>query len=95
MCFQPAEIPFELKLNVTETDIVVVEDTTARDTNAVILKVGNISLKFSYFWSVYMCADALLLRYCVKTENTVTFGEFSELLIAVINGAKCSTMCNV
>jgi hypothetical protein len=33
------EIPYELKLNITDSEIVVVEDTSQWDTNAVILKV--------------------------------------------------------
>jgi hypothetical protein len=37
---QPAEeVPFEFKLNITDSEIVVVEDTCQWDTNAVILKV--------------------------------------------------------
>ena len=35
----PDPAPFELKLNVTDTEFVVVEDTSSWDTNAVILKV--------------------------------------------------------
>jgi hypothetical protein len=33
------EVPFEFKLNITDSEIVVVEDTSQWDTNAVILKV--------------------------------------------------------
>lgn len=33
------EVPYELKLNITDSEIVVVEDTSQWDTNAVILKV--------------------------------------------------------
>ena len=33
------DIPYELKLNITDSEIVVVEDTSQWDTNAVILKV--------------------------------------------------------
>lgn len=36
---EPAESPFELKLNVTNTELVVVEDASQLDSNAVILKV--------------------------------------------------------
>jgi hypothetical protein len=37
---QPAEeVPFEFKLNITDSEIVVVEETSQWDTNAVILKV--------------------------------------------------------
>ncbi len=35
------ETPFELKLNVTDTELVVVENAAAWDTNAVILKVDR------------------------------------------------------
>lgn len=35
------EIPFELKLNVTDTQFVVVENLALLDTNAVILKVTH------------------------------------------------------
>ena len=38
---EPDPTPFELKLNVTDTEFVVVEDTSAWDTNAVILKVAK------------------------------------------------------
>ena len=34
------ETPFELKLNVTDTELVVVENAAAWDTNAIILKVS-------------------------------------------------------
>ncbi|XP_076236647.1 vacuolar protein sorting 13D [Calliopsis andreniformis] len=33
-----AMIPFELKINITDSELVIVEDTSVRDTNAVILK---------------------------------------------------------
>jgi hypothetical protein len=36
------EIPYELKLNITDSEIVVVEDTSQWDTNAVILKVTKV-----------------------------------------------------
>jgi vacuolar protein sorting-associated protein 13D len=36
------EIPYELKLNITDSEIVVVEDTSQWDTNAVILKVTRV-----------------------------------------------------
>jgi hypothetical protein len=46
---QPAEeVPFELKLNITDSEIVVVEDTSQWDTNAVILKVTNFSRKSDF-----------------------------------------------
>lgn len=32
-------VPFELKLNITDSEVVIVEDTSQWDTNAVILKV--------------------------------------------------------
>ncbi|KAF4525446.1 hypothetical protein B566_EDAN016234 [Ephemera danica] len=35
---EPDETPYELKLNVTDSEIVIVEDTSQSDTNAVILK---------------------------------------------------------
>lgn len=35
----PVQIPFEMKLNITDSEIVFVEDTSQWDTNAVILKV--------------------------------------------------------
>ncbi|XP_053983789.1 intermembrane lipid transfer protein Vps13D isoform X2 [Hylaeus volcanicus] len=34
----PATIPLELKINITDSELVIVEDTSVRDTNAVILK---------------------------------------------------------
>lgn len=37
---ESSEVPFELKLNITDSEIVVVEDSSQWDTNAVILKVG-------------------------------------------------------
>lgn len=39
------QAPFELRMNVTDTEFVVVENMTVCDTSAVILKVTN----FSYF----------------------------------------------
>ena len=39
------EIPFEIKLNVSDTQFVVVEDSTTWDTNAVILKVGQYNIQ--------------------------------------------------
>lgn len=36
---EDATVPFELKLNITDSEIVVVEDTSQWDTNAVIFKV--------------------------------------------------------
>ncbi|XP_074642818.1 intermembrane lipid transfer protein VPS13D-like [Tubulanus polymorphus] len=36
---KPSDIPFEMKVNITETDIVLVENMAALDTNAVILKM--------------------------------------------------------
>jgi len=36
------EVSYELKLNITDSEIVVVEDTSQWDTNAVILKVTGI-----------------------------------------------------
>jgi hypothetical protein len=36
------EVPYELKLNITDSEIVVVEDTSQWDTNAVILKVTRV-----------------------------------------------------
>lgn len=38
------EIPYELKLNITDSEIVFVEDTSQWDTNAVILKVTRVLL---------------------------------------------------
>ena len=38
------ETPFELKLNVTDTEFVVVEDLASLETNAVILKVSSIGM---------------------------------------------------
>lgn len=35
-----SEMPMELKLNITDSEIVVVQDTSQWDTNAVILKVS-------------------------------------------------------
>ena len=35
------EVPFEMKLNVSDTQFIVVEDTTSWDTSAVILKVRS------------------------------------------------------
>jgi hypothetical protein len=41
------EVSYELKLNITDSEIVVVEDTSQWDTNAVILKVtGGVLGKF-------------------------------------------------
>lgn len=37
--FYQVEVPFEMKLNVSDTQFIVVEDSTTWDTNAVILKV--------------------------------------------------------
>jgi hypothetical protein len=36
------EVTYELKLNITDSEIVVVEDTSQWDTNAVILKVTGV-----------------------------------------------------
>lgn len=36
------EVSYELKLNITDSEIVVVEDTSQWDTNAVILKVTGV-----------------------------------------------------
>jgi hypothetical protein len=36
------EVCYELKLNITDSEIVVVEDTSQWDTNAVILKVTGV-----------------------------------------------------
>jgi hypothetical protein len=36
------EVPYELKLNITDSEMVVVEDTSQWDTNAVILKVTRV-----------------------------------------------------
>ena len=35
------KVPFELRLNVSDTQFVVVENSTSLDTHAVILKVGS------------------------------------------------------
>lgn len=37
--FYQVEVPFEMKLNVSDTQFIVVEDSTTWDTSAVILKV--------------------------------------------------------
>lgn len=39
MLLYQVEVPFEMKLNVSDTQFIVVEDSTTWDTNAVILKV--------------------------------------------------------
>lgn len=36
------KVPFELKLNITDSELVVLENTAVWDTSAVILKVGGI-----------------------------------------------------
>ena len=38
---EPNKIPFELKLNITDSELVVVENTSIWDTSAVILKVPS------------------------------------------------------
>jgi len=40
--FPVEEVSYELKLNITDSEIVVVEDTSQWDTNAVILKVTGV-----------------------------------------------------
>lgn len=42
------EIPYELKLNITDSEIVFVEDTSQWDTNAVILKVTEVLFYVTY-----------------------------------------------
>lgn len=49
---EPDPAPFELKLNVTDTEFVVVEDTSSWDTNAVILKVSVLRVA-AYLRSVF------------------------------------------
>ena len=56
-CFQKESL-FELKLNVTDTEFVVVEDTTAWDTNAVILKVR---LGVNMIWNTAHVREVLVV----------------------------------
>lgn len=44
---EQAKTPFELKLNITDSELVVVENTALWDTSAVILKVCGSVLKAS------------------------------------------------
>ena len=46
--FIQVETPFELKLNVTDTELVVVENAAMWDTNAIILKVMLIPVGFHH-----------------------------------------------
>ena len=46
--FFQVETPFELKLNVTDTELVVVENAAMWDTNAIILKVMLIPVGFHH-----------------------------------------------
>lgn len=56
---EPTESPFELKLNVTNTELVVVEDASQLDSNAVILKVRTIK-----------CLQLNLLKYDFVLKST-------------------------
>ena len=50
VCWLQRETQFELKLNVTNTEFVVVDDTTTWDTNAVVLKVCRVLCRNSLFF---------------------------------------------
>ncbi|XP_064629557.1 intermembrane lipid transfer protein VPS13D-like isoform X2 [Lineus longissimus] len=87
---KPAEIPFELKLNVTETDIVVVEDTTARDTNAVILKMTAVlTHKPSFSERPLSCSLQSLEVFscCLASENETALSIIDPMTITIeMNG---------
>lgn len=57
------KVPFELKLNITDSELVVLENTAVWDTSAVILKVGGISslgnlLSDFVIINIYGCSHA-------------------------------------
>lgn len=51
--FYQVEVPFEMKLNVSDTQFIVVEDSTTWDTNAVILKVCPSLTYLVYYKKIY------------------------------------------
>ena len=72
--FQPKDTPFEFKLNMTETDLVVVEDAKLFDTNAVILKVILILCEhFSIFSVIFYLICFRKQLYFTTWKSVIQF----------------------
>ena len=74
--FQPKDTPFEFKLNMTETDLVVVEDAKLFDTNAVILKVIHVLCEhFSIFSVIFhlICQKNRKQLYFTTWKSVIQF----------------------
>lgn len=67
------DVPFELKLNITDSELVVVEDTAQWDSNAVILKVlkwflGLRSLFFFYRFLMTLLKYVFFKKLCFNVS---------------------------
>lgn len=67
------KVPFELKLNITDSELVVLENTAVWDTSAVILKVGGISRLGNELLDFYIffVGSSTFKKYCYSLADFV------------------------